>query len=141
MDLDNRKLLLWKFFVSPLHLVFLDGDWKIYCFLAFGYLLWDLYFFGNIVFPTGGWLQLGHFCRGSSTRLAWMRLYQGVFISINVIYDFILIFFCITCSFLMKQQIWHGWHLLCRREGAVASLGKTLDIKTPLNILKLIEKS
>ena len=45
LDLDNWKLFLWKFFGSPLHLVFLDGDWKIFCFLAFGYLMWDLYIF------------------------------------------------------------------------------------------------
>ena len=72
--------------------MFLDGDWKIYCFLAFGYLLRDLYFFGNIVLSIGGRLQLGRFCKGSSTSLAWMYLYQGVFISINVIYDLILLF-------------------------------------------------
>ena len=42
-----EKLFLWKYFGSPLHLVFFDGDWKIYCFLAFGYLLWDLYIFGK----------------------------------------------------------------------------------------------
>ena len=47
LDLDNRKTLLVEIFGSPLHQVFLDGDWQIYCFLAFGYLLWDLYIFGK----------------------------------------------------------------------------------------------
>ena len=55
LDLDNRKKILVDIFGSPLHLVFLDGDWKIYCFLAFGYLFSDLYiFFGNIVLSIGG---------------------------------------------------------------------------------------
>ena len=44
LDPDNRKTCLG----SPLHLVFLDGDWKVFCFLAFGKLLQDLYIFGNL---------------------------------------------------------------------------------------------
>ena len=48
LDLDNRETFLVEIFGSPLHLVFLDGDWKIFCFLAFVYLLRDLYiFFGK----------------------------------------------------------------------------------------------
>ena len=119
-----EKTILVEIFGSPLHLVFFDGDWKVYCFLAFGYLWWDLYFFWNIVLSTGGRLQLGRFCRGSSTRL-----YQGVFISIIVIYDFILLFFCSICSFLLTHQIWYGWRLLCKREGALISLGKSFHIE------------
>ena len=38
LDLDNRKTFLRDIFGSPLHLVFFDGDWKIFWFLAFGYL-------------------------------------------------------------------------------------------------------
>ena len=93
LDLDNRKLFLWKFFGSPLHLVFLDGDWKIYCFLAFGHLLWDIFIFRE----TLSCVQEGDFNLGvfaGFPQLAWLGciLYQGVFISINVIYDFILLF-------------------------------------------------
>ena len=34
-------------------------------------------------------------------------------------------YFSATYSFfLMSQQIWYGWHLLCRREGALTSSGK-----------------
>ena len=124
-----QKHFLWIFLGSPLHLVFLDGDWKIYCFLAFGYLLWDLYFVETLSCLQEGDFNLGVFA--GFPQLAWLGcvLYQGVFISINVIYDFILLFFCGICSFLMMQQIWYGWCLLCRREGAVASCGKTLSIE------------
>ena len=130
LDLINIKTFLWIFLGSPLHMVFLDGVWKVFCFLAFGKFLWDLYIFlGIFVLSTRGRLQLGHFCRGSSTRLAWMRLHQGVFISINVIYDFILLFFCSICCFLLMNQICYGWCLLCRREGALDSLGKSFYIE------------
>ena len=39
LDLINRKTFLWIFSGSALHLVFFDGDWKIFCFVAFGKLL------------------------------------------------------------------------------------------------------
>ena len=125
LNLDNRKTFLEDIFGSPLHLVFFDGDWKIIFFLAFGYLFWDLYIFRE----TLSCLQEGDFNLGIFARfpqLPWLGcvLYQGDFISINVIYDFILLFFVAFAFFLMMQQTWYGWRLLCRREGAVASLGK-----------------
>ena len=130
LDLNNRKTFLVEILGSPLHLVFLDGDWKVYCFLAFGKFLWDLYLFSGIfVLSTGGRLQLGLFCRGSSTHLDWLRLCQRVFISVIAIYDFFLLFFCSILFFLMIQQIWYGWRLLCRIEGALISWSKTLDIE------------
>ena len=86
-------------------------------------------FFGNIVLSAGGQLQLGRFCKVSSTRLDWLRLYHEVFISIIVIYDFILLFFCSICSFLLMHQILYGWRLLYRREGTLASLGKSIFIE------------
>ena len=96
----------------------------------------EIYIFsGNIVLSIGGRLQLGRFCRASSTRLAWMHLYQGVFISINAIYDFILLFFCSIFFFLMMQQIWYGWRLLCRREGALTSWSKMLNIELDQSFL------
>ena len=39
LDLNNRKTFLVDILGSPLHLVFLDGDWKVFYFLAFGKLL------------------------------------------------------------------------------------------------------
>ena len=39
LDLDNRKTILVEIFGSPLHLVFLDGDWKVFLFLEFGKFL------------------------------------------------------------------------------------------------------
>ena len=86
-------------------------------------------FSGIFVLSIGGRHQLRRFWRVSSTRLDWLRLYQGVFISIIVIYDFILIFFCSIWSSLLTHQIWYGWRLLCRREGALASLGKSFYIE------------
>ena len=129
LDLINRKTFLWIFFGSPLHLVFFDGDWKIDCFLAFVYLLWDLYFLETLSCLQAGDFNLGVFA--GAPQLAWLGciLYQGVFISINAIYDFILLFFCSIWSSFLTHQIWYGWRLLCRREGALASLGKSFHIE------------
>ena len=63
LDLNNTKTFLMEILGSPLHLVFLYGDWKVFCFLAFGKLLQDLYFLGNICLvyrratSTWGFLQ------------------------------------------------------------------------------------
>ena len=113
LHLDNRKTFI------------VDIFWISF---ASGVLRWWL---KNLFLPSI-WVFLVRsifFCRGSSTCLDWMRLYQGVFISINEIYDFILLFFYSFCFFLMMQQIWYGWRLLCRREGALTSWRKTLDIE------------
>ena len=92
LNLDNRKKNLVDIFGSPLHPMFFDGDWKIFCFLSFEYLFWDLYIFQE----TFSCLQEGNFNLGvfaGMPQLAWLGcvLYQGVFISINVIYDLILL--------------------------------------------------
>ena len=129
LDLDNRKLFLWIFFGSPLHLVFLDGDWKVFCFLAFEKFVWDLYpFSGSLSRLLEGDFNLGVFA--GFPQLSWLgcALYQGVFISINAIYDFILLFFFSFC-FSHNAIIWYGWRLVCMREGALASWGKTLSIE------------
>ena len=70
LDLDNRKTILVEILGSPLHLVFFDGDWKIYCFLAFGYLLWDLYFVETLSCLQEGDFSLGVFAR--APQLAWI---------------------------------------------------------------------
>ena len=36
LDLNNRKTFLWKFFGSALHLMFSNGDWIVFCFIALG---------------------------------------------------------------------------------------------------------
>ena len=59
-----------EIFGSPLHLVFLDGDWKVFCFLAFGKLLQDLYFFWeSLSCLLKGEFSLGVFTGGP--QLAW----------------------------------------------------------------------
>ena len=70
LDLDNRKTILMEIFGSPLHLMFLDGDWEIYCFLAFGYLLWDLYFLETLSCLQEGNFNLGIFA--GVPQLAWI---------------------------------------------------------------------
>ena len=138
LNLINRKTFLWIFLRSPLHLVFLDGDWKVFCFLAFGKLVWDLYIFRDHVLSTGGWLQIGRFCRGSSTRLDWFRLWQGVFISFNVIYDCILLLFCRSCFSFMIRQIWYCWRLLVQERGRSGHLEQNVGLRTHSGLLKLI---
>ena len=70
LDLDNRKTILVEIFGSPLHLMFLDGDWKIYYFLSFGYLLWDLYFVETLSCLQEGDFNLGVFA--GAPQLAWI---------------------------------------------------------------------
>ena len=78
LDLDNRNIFLveifWISFASDVLRWWLENLLlpSIWVFVV------RSIFFGNIVLSTGGQLQLGHFCRGSSTRLDWMRLYQGL---------------------------------------------------------------
>ena len=93
LDLDNRKKFLVDIFGSPLHLMFFDGDWKIYCFLAFGYFCKIYIFWETLSCLQEGDFNLGVFA--GFPQLAWLGcvLYHGVFISINVIYDFIFLFF------------------------------------------------
>ena len=104
LDLDNRKTFFMDIFASPLHLAFLDGDRKVFCFLAFGKFLWDLYFFETLSCLQESDFNLGVFA--GVPQLAWLGcvLYQGVFISINAIYDFILLFFCSICSFSWRNK-------------------------------------
>ena len=130
LDLDNRKTIFVEILGSPLHLVFLDGDWKVFCFLAFGKFLWDLYLFReSLSCLQEGDFSLGVFARGP--QLAWI-----VFVFIR---GFSLVslrsmisscYFSIAFGlFFMLQEIWYGWRLLCRREGALTPWGKTLDIE------------
>ena len=71
LDLENRKTFVVDIFGSPLHLVFLDGDWKVFCFLAFGKLLQDLYFFWeSLSCLEEGDFSLGVFVGGP--QLAWI---------------------------------------------------------------------
>ena len=70
LDLINRKTLLWIFLGSPLHLMFLDGDWKVFCFLAFK-KLYEIYIFGgSLSCLQEDNFSLGVFARG--TQLAWI---------------------------------------------------------------------
>ena len=140
LDLINRKTFLWIFLGSPLHLVFLDGDWKVFYFLAFEKLLWDLYLFlGIFVLSTGGRLQLRRFCKGTSTRLDCLHFYQGVFISVIAIYDLLLLFFCSIFLFShdAANLIWLTF--VVQERGRIGSLGENVGHKNCSNLLKLIK--
>ena len=70
LDLINRKNFLWIFSGSALHLVFFGGDWKIFCFLAFG-IFCEIYtlFSGSLSCLQEGDFILGVFAGGP--QLAW----------------------------------------------------------------------
>ena len=130
LDLDNRKTFL------------VDISWISF---ASGVLRWwleslllprireifvrSIYFFGNLSCLQEGNISLGVFA--GAPQLAWIGFVciKGYsFVSLwSMIYS--CYFFYSICFFLMMQQIWYGWRLLCRREGAVASWGKTLGIE------------
>ena len=117
LDLNNRKTFLVDILGSPLHLVFLDGDWKVFCFLAFRKLLWDLYLFQESLFCLQeGDFNLGIFAGGP--QLAWIVFIFIRGFSLVSLRSMISSFYFSVASsfFLMLQQIWYGWHLLCRRE-------------------------
>ena len=95
LEMTNRKTFLVDILGSPLYLMFLDGDWKVFCFLAFGKLLQDLYFFGNLCLVYRRVTSALMFLQGDLNSLDLSSFfYQGVFISVIAIYDFFLLFFC-----------------------------------------------
>ena len=130
LDLNNRQTFLVDILGSPLHLVFLDGDWKVFCFLTSGKLLWDLYLFReSLSCLQEGDFSLGVFAGGP--QLAWIDfVFIRGFSLVSLRSMIFSCYFSVAFSFfLMYQQIWYGWHLLCRREGALTPWGKTLDIE------------
>ena len=124
LDLINRKTFLSIFFGSPLHLVFLDGDWKIFCFLAFGKFVWDLYFFGIIVLSTGGRLHSGIFARGP--QLAWTGFVCNRGFSLASLWSMI------TSCYFCVDFVFFSWHskadivdvCLCKRESTLVTWSK-----------------
>ena len=107
LDLDNRKTFLvdifWISFASGvlrrrLESLLLPSIGEIF--------VRSIYFFGKHCLVYGRAASTWVFLQGFLNSLAiGCVLYQGVSISINAIYDFILLFFCSFCFFLMMQQI------------------------------------
>ena len=95
-------------------------------------------FFGIFVLSTGGRLPLGHFCRGTSTRLDCLRFYQGVFISVIAIYDFFLLFFCSILFFShdAANLIWLTF--VVQERGSIDFLEQNVGHRTCSKLLKLI---
>ena len=109
LDLSNRKTFLVEILGSPFHLVFLDGDWKVVCFLAFGKFLWDLYLFRESL----SCLQEGDFSLSvfaGAPQLAWIGLACIRGFSLVSLRSMIssCYFSVASCFFLMMQQIWYG---------------------------------
>ena len=77
LDLIIERLFCGNFSGSALHLMFSNGDWKIFSFLAMWKFLGDLYFlFAIIVLPTRGRFGWSVFARGPQlVRLSssWIR--------------------------------------------------------------------
>ena len=133
LDLDNRKLFLWNSWISFASGVF---RWWLEILLlpSIREIVTRSIFFGGIfVLSTGGRHQLGRFCRGSSTRL-----YQGVFISVIVIYDFFLPFFCSILFFPhdTANLIWLTF--VVQERGHIDFLEQNVGNRTCSKLLKLI---
>ena len=64
LNLNNRKIFLWIFSGSTLHLMFFSGDWEASLFLEFRILSEILSFFRIIVLSTRGRLQTLAFLQG-----------------------------------------------------------------------------
>ena len=124
LNLDNRK----TFLVDIFWISFASGvlRWWLESLLLPSIWVFDvrsIYFF----LETLSCLQEGDFNLGifpGLPQLAWLGcvLYQGVFISINAIYDFILLFFCSICFFSWCSKS-NMVDVCCARERAQWLLG------------------
>ena len=130
LDLINRKTFLWIFFGSPLHLVFLDGDWKVFCFLAFEKLVWDLYSFSRwLSCLQEGDFNLGIFAGGP--QLAWTGFICNRGFSLASLWSMI------TSCYFSIDLVFFSWHsksdivdvCLCRREGALGHLEQNVGLR------------
>ena len=124
LNLNNRKIFLWIFSGSALHLMFFDGDWKISCFLAFR-IFFEIYiFFRDLclvyrrAFSAGAFLQgnlnsfgLSSSCiRGFSLASLWSMI-TSCYFSVDLAFSFVV------------QQIWYCLSLLVHDRGVHWSLG------------------
>ena len=138
LDLDNGKTFLVEIFGSPLHLVFLDGDWKVFCFLAFGKLLRDLYFFGDHCLVYRRMTSAWAFLQGDLNSLGLSSFFIRGFSLVSLLSMTSSCYFSIASSFfLMLQQIWYGWRLLCRERAHWLPRANTRH-RARFNLLKLI---
>ena len=122
LDLNNRKTFLLIFSRSALHLMFSNGDWIVFCFLALWKFLWDLYFSAIIVLPTGGRFGWSVFVGGPQLARfssSWIRGFSLVSLwsMITLFYFFVAFSF-----FILYWQIWYGWRLLMQGRGRIGGL-------------------
>ena len=69
LNLNNRKIFLWIFSGSALHLMFFGGDWKVSCVLAFGILCEIYIFFRDHCFVYKRAFSAGAFLQGDLNSL------------------------------------------------------------------------
>ena len=129
LDLKNRNIFPWIFFGSTLHLMFSNGDWIVFCFLAFWKFLWDLYFSAIIVFPTRGHFGWSVFARGP--QLAWFSSSSIRGFSLVSLWSMITSFYFLVAFgfFILYWQIWYCWHLFMQDRGRIGGLWLTSFIE------------
>ena len=75
LDLNNRKIFLWIFSGSALHLMFFSGDWKVSCFLEFRIFCEIYIFFQDLCLvyrrATSAWV----FLQGDLNSLGWFFVF------------------------------------------------------------------
>ena len=129
LDLNNRNNFLWIFSGSALHLMFSNGDWIIFRFLALWKFLWDLYFFAIIVLSTGGHFGWSIFAGGPQLvrfSSSWIRGFSLVSLW-SMITSF---YFPVAFGFFtLYWQIWYCWRLLMQDRGRIGGLWLTSFIE------------
>ena len=139
LNLNNRKIFLWIFSGSALHLMFFGGDWKISCFLAFR-IFCEIYIFFRDhclvyrrAFSAGAFLQGGlnllrsssSCIRGFSLASLWSMI-TSCYFSVDLAFSFVV------------QQIWYCWHLLVQERGRIGHLEQNVGLWNHTGLLKLI---
>ena len=129
-DLNNRRTFLWIFSRSALHLMFSNGDWKIFSFLALWKFLWDLYFlFANIVLPIGG--HFGWIVFAGGPQFAWFSSSWIKGFSLVSLWSMITPFYFLVAFgfFISYWKIWYCWRLLMQDRGRIGGLWLTSFIE------------
>ena len=130
LDLDNRKLFLWIFFWISfasdvlrwwLESLLLPSIWEI---------VMRSIFFGDHCFVYRRTTSAWAFLQGDLNSLGLSSFFIRGFSLVSLRSMIFSCYFSVAFSFfLMWQQIWYGWRLLCRREGALTPWGRTVDIE------------
>ena len=122
LDLNNRNIFLWIFSGFALHLMFSNGDWIVFCFLALWKFMWDQYFFAIIVLSTGGCFGWSVFVGGPQLvrfSSSWIKGFSLVSLWSMITSFYFLVAFGF---FILYLQIWYCWRLLMQDRGRIGGL-------------------